>query len=244
MGVIPASALLYFIGFTAFMLYINLVLMTRRHWSAAKQAGMGVQYGARAVSLAVALICVTAWAGYAAVRFDATGERLFSLSPVTSQVLDELDAEQPIVIQAFLSPDVPSEYGETRKRLVGLLRQFDEMGGKNLEVRYVDVNPYSTEAEEAEHFGIEPVTVMTEVDGRRVEAEIYLGAVVVSSYDKVVIPFFERSEFSPRMPSSWAAATGRSSRNCGSSTTSKKSCPRWKSTATSSMCCWLRCRPR
>jgi len=73
---------------------------------------------------------------------------------------------------------------------VGLLRQFDGMGGKNLEVRYVDVAPFSEQADEADHFGIEPVQLMTEVDGRRTEVEVYLGAVVISSYDKVVVPFF------------------------------------------------------
>ncbi len=66
MGVIPPGGLVYFIGFTVFMLYINLVLMTRRHWSASKSTDMGLQYSVRAASLAIALICVTAWAGYAA----------------------------------------------------------------------------------------------------------------------------------------------------------------------------------
>jgi ABC-2 type transport system permease protein len=190
MGVIPLSSLVYFGALTALMLYLNLVMMTRRHWSSARRAGMGAQYAARLVSLGVILICVTVWAGYAALRVDATSERLFTLSPVTKQMLRQLDAERPIEIQAFLSPEVPREYVETRKRLVGLLRQFDELSGRNLEVRYVDVAPFSKEAEEAEHFGIEPMEVITEVDGRRSEAEVYLGAVVVSSYDKVVVPFF------------------------------------------------------
>ncbi len=190
MGVIPLSGLLYFTGFTVFMLYLNLVFITRRHWSSTRRAGMGMQYSVRAVSLALILICVIAWAGYAAIRVDATTEKLFSLSPVTKQMLRGLNAERPIEIQAFLSPQMPREYVETRKRLVGLLRQFDEMGGKNLEVRYVDVAPFSQQAEEAEHFGIRPMQVMTEVDGRRSEVEVYLGAVVISSYDKVVVPFF------------------------------------------------------
>ena len=79
-----------------------------------------------------------------------------------------------------------------RMALHGLrvFQQFDEMGGKNLEVRYVEVAPFSEQADEAEHFGIEPVEVMTEVDGRRSEVDVYLGAVVISSYDKVVVPFF------------------------------------------------------
>ncbi|MFW6171749.1 MAG: Gldg family protein, partial [Planctomycetota bacterium] len=190
MGVIPLSALFYFVGFTVFMLYLNLVLMTRRHWSATQQAAMEAQYAVRTISLAVGLICVAAWSGYAAVRVDATSEDLFSLSPITKQVLNGLEAERPIEIQAFLSPEVPREYVQTRKRLVGLLRQFDERAGKNLQVRYVDVAPFSVEAEEAQRFGIEPVTVMAEEEGRRSEVEVYLGAVFISSYDNVVVPFF------------------------------------------------------
>ena len=190
MGVIPVSGLLYFLGFTVFMLYFNLVLMTRRHWSSSRRTGMGTQYAVRAVCLALMLICVTAWAGYAAIRVDATSEQLFSLSPATKRILRGLDSERPIEIQVFLSPQAPREYVETRKRLVGLLRQFDGMGGKNLEVRYVEVAPFSEQAEEADHFGIRPIQLMTEVDGRRTEVEVYLGAVVISSYDKVVVPFF------------------------------------------------------
>ncbi|MDP6446978.1 MAG: Gldg family protein, partial [Pirellulaceae bacterium] len=138
MGVIPFTGLLYFVSFTVFMLYLNMVMMTRRHWSARRSAAMGAQYSLRSVCLALILICVTSWAGYAAIRVDATSERLFSLSSSTRTILRGLESERPIEIQAFISPDVPREYVETRKRLVGLLRQFDELGGKNLEVRYVE----------------------------------------------------------------------------------------------------------
>ena len=193
MGVIPFTGLLYFLSFTTFMLYLNLVFMTKRHWSGRNQAGMGVQYAVRSLCLALMLVCVTSWAGYAAIRVDATSERLFSLSPSTREILNGLDSERPIEIQAFISPEVPREYVETKKRLVGLLRQFDELGGKNLEVRYVEVDEFSEQAEEAEHFGIRPTRLMTEVDGRRSEVEVFLGAVVISSYDKVVVPFFGKA---------------------------------------------------
>ena len=101
-----------------------------------------------------------------------------------------MESERHIEIQAYISPEVPREYVETRKRLVGLLRQFEELSGGNLSVRIVDVEPFSEAANEARHFGITPVQLMTEVDGRRQEAEVFLGAVVISSYDKVVVPFF------------------------------------------------------
>jgi ABC-2 type transport system permease protein len=190
MGIIPLTGLLYFISFTALMLYLNLILIKKRIWHSSKRVGMGSQFAVRAACLAITLVCVTSWFGYAALRVDATSERLFSLSSATQEILTNLDAKRPIEIQAFLSSDVPREYVETRKQLVGLLRQFDELGGNKLEVRYVDVEPFSEAADEARHFGIEPVDVMTERDGRRSDVEVFLGAVVLSSYDKVVVPFF------------------------------------------------------
>ncbi len=190
LGVIPMSGVLYFVAFTVLMLYLNLVFISKRHWGAGKAVGTGLHYSIRTVALAVILLCGTAWAGYAALRVDATAEQLFSLSSATETVLNEIEADRPIEIQAFLSPEVPSEYVDTRRNLVGLLRQFDQIGGGNVEVRYVDVEEFSKEAEEAEHFGIEPQRLLSEVDGRRTEVEVYLGAVIISSYDKVVIPFF------------------------------------------------------
>ena len=192
MGVVPLTGLVYFLGFTLLMLYLNLVLMSRRHWKSETRQSTASQFGVRAVCLGVIATCATAWAGYTGRTFDMTSEDLFTLSDSTTEILRGLDSDRPIEIQAFLSPQtsIPAEYAETRKRLVGLLRQFEEIGGKNLEVRYVDVEQFSKEADEAERFGIRPVRVVTERDGVRSEDEVYLGAVVISSYDKVVVPFF------------------------------------------------------
>ena len=190
LGVIPLSSVAYFLCFTSFMLFLNTVLIKKRHWQSSQRADMGLQFCVRAASVAVMLSCATAWAGYAALRVDTTAEQIFSLSDATRDIVGSLESDRPIEIQAFLSPDVPREYVDTRKQLVGMLRQFDEMGGNKLEVRYVDVEPFSEQADEAKHFGITPVRVMTERDGRRSEEEVYLGAVVISSYDKVVVPFF------------------------------------------------------
>ncbi len=190
MGIVPLDGVLYFVSLAVVFLYLNLVVMSKRLWATGKQLETGAQFGIRTISLAVAVTCVTIWAGAGAVRVDLTSEGLFSLSSTSQLMLDSVEPERPIEIQAYISPEVPREYVETRKRLVGLLRQFEELGGANLNVRIVDVEPFSEQANEARHFGITPVQLMTEVDGRRQEAEVFLGAVVISSYDKVVVPFF------------------------------------------------------
>ena len=190
MGIVPFDGVLYFVSLTVVLLYLNLVVMSKRLWASGKQLETGTQYGIRTVSLGVLVTCITIWVGSSAIRFDWTKEKLFSLSATSQVMLDSVEEERHIEIQAYISPEVPREYAETRKRLVGLLRQFEELSGGRLDVRIVDVEPFSEEANEARHFGITPVQLMTEVDGRRQEAEVFLGAVVISSYDKVVIPFF------------------------------------------------------
>ncbi len=190
LGIVPLAGVAYFVCLSGLMLFINAVFIGKRHWRSSQRLSTGIQFAIRAICVAVMLTCCTAWAGFTAVRLDATAEQLFSLSKATRNILSELNSERPIEIQAFVSPDVPREYADTKKHLVGLLRQFDELGGQNLEVRYVDVEPFSEQAEEAKHFDIEPQRVLTEQDGRRSEVDVFLGAVVISSYDKVVVPFF------------------------------------------------------
>ena len=195
-GVVPLSGILYFVSLTAFMFYLNLVFITKRHWSSGRQAGMGLQFALRAVCLAVILVSWNVLAGEAlfrGVRGDLTAEKLYSLSPTTREILDHIDKDRPVDVTVYLSPVVPREYVETRKRLVGLLREFHRIAGGRLTLRFVSVEPSSKEAEEAKLVGIRAVPVTTERDGRRTQRNIYLGAVVSSSFDEVVIPFFGRS---------------------------------------------------
>ena len=196
MGVIPLSGLLYFVSFAVFMLYLNVVVIGKRHWSSGKEGSvMELQFVARAISLAVILASVNVVVGRGSevvgLRFDMTAENLFTLSATTRDLVKNLDKEHPVTIQAFISPDVPREFVFQQKRLKGLLRQYDRLGGSRIDVRFVDVEPFSEQAEEAKSFGIEPTRVQTEREGRFSQVEVFLGAVVSSPYDEVVIPLFE-----------------------------------------------------
>ena len=191
MGIVPLSSITYFLSFTILCLYLNHVLMTKRHWQGEDRLGSSLRYVARSVAVCTILVCVIIWSAHWAFRVDTTSERLFSLSKTSYVMLKSLDAsDRPIEIQAFISTEVPQEYVETKKRLVGMLRQFDEMAGSSLEVQQIEVDAFSKEAEQAEFFGIEPLP-FTDEDGTR--TDIYLGIVIVSSFDKVVVPFFGKA---------------------------------------------------
>lgn len=189
-GVLPLGSILYFISLGVMMLYLNRVLITRRHWSAQEQNAMGLQYLVRTVSLAVILISLNVIVSYGSSRIDMTNEKIFSLSQTTKDLISKIDEKNPVTIEAFISPEVSREYVPIRKRLIGLLREYSQLGGKKLQVRFVDVVPFSKEEEEARLLDISPQQVQTERGGRSYVDTIFMGAVVKSGTDEVVIPFF------------------------------------------------------
>ena len=63
-GVIPLSGMLYFLGFAAAMLYLNIAVLGRRHWATGKDAPrLGRHYAVRGVAVLVAVAGVTVLVG-------------------------------------------------------------------------------------------------------------------------------------------------------------------------------------
>ncbi|WP_166829426.1 Gldg family protein [Thalassoroseus pseudoceratinae] len=189
LGMIPLSSVLYFISFATIMLYLNYIVIRKRLWSRGQSMGMGLQYAVRAVAVTVAIISLNIIGYQAAVRADLTPQKYYTLSQGTENVIENIEAERPVIVQAFLSPEVPGDYLPAKKQLVGLLRQIDKEGGSKIDVQFIDVEPFSEEVEQAERFGITPRNVQTMKDGRISESDVYLGLVFESSYDTVILPF-------------------------------------------------------
>ena len=196
LGLIPMTSLVYFVSLTAFLLYLNEVFISKRHWSGGKEGGtMWVQYLVRSISVAVALIgfnvLVVKMSEAFPLNLDLTTEKLFTLSRSTRELISKISNERPVTIQAFISADVPREQVSIQKRLKGLLRQYDREGGARLDVRFVEVAPFTPEAEEARLLGIHSMQVQTDEDGRRGVQEVFMGVVISSPVDEVVVPIFE-----------------------------------------------------
>lgn len=194
LGVFPSTGILYFLSLCAFALYLNAIVLGKRHWSARKSnGGMAWQYAVRAVALVIALSAANYMTSFAAARFDMTSEKIFTLTNTTRDVLRSIPDDRPVTIQAFVSPEMPQQFVQISRELNGLLRQLDNAGGRSVQVRYVDVEPFSEEAEEAEQrYGISPRTVQSEQNGRFSTTDIFLAVQVASGFDEVVIPFFDQ----------------------------------------------------
>jgi len=192
-GVIPLSGVLYFIAFAAAMLYLNMALLGRRHWPTTEGAPkLGRHYFARGAALVVGVAALTILVSRLGGRLDATAEQIHSLSPSTHELIDSLDPEKPVYIHAYVSPDAPRRYLETRNNITALLRQFDSIGGDRIHTRLVETEKYTDAATEAQdRFGIRPrpIPVFEQTAGG--PDEIFMGVAFQRGAEEFVIPFFE-----------------------------------------------------
>lgn len=195
-GLIPLSGVLYFVFLTLFMLYLNLIVISHRHWSGSEHISLGGQLVLRAGGLLVgllALIVIVDVAGsFVRTQADWTSEKLFTLADTTRETLaDVRKKEKQVNVQAFLSNQVPRDYVAVRKQLVGLLRQYDVAGGNNLIVDFVDVAPNSPQEIEARQLGIQPREDSSEVGGRTVTQDVFLGARISTEEGDMVLPMLD-----------------------------------------------------
>ena len=192
-GAVTLNALVYFAGIAAVALYLNTALLSRRRWPTGPKAPRFARhYLVRAASLAIAVASLTVLFSQARIRWDTTSEKIHSLSPETVALLKGLDKRQPVFIYAYFSPDVPRSYVDARNSLIGMLREFDAVGGEAVHSRIIETVKYSPEAREAEErYNIRSVRIPATEESAGIN-EIFLGLVFTCGSEEFVIPFFDR----------------------------------------------------
>lgn len=193
-GVISASGVAYFAVIVVVLMYVAMVLIGRRHWLRGQSgAAMAVHFLVRALSLAVAAVCVNIFFQYHDLRADMTSEQMSSLSRETIDLLKDLDPERPIQIEAFISPEVPEAYVQARLNLISMLRELEALGGDKIRVRFNRTEQYSEAASLAEErFGITSRQVTTLSRGALSVDQIFMGVAFTCGLDKVILPFVDR----------------------------------------------------
>ena len=192
-GVISLDGVAYFVSLATFFVYIDVAILRRPRW---RPAGDGwapsLHLMVRVVALGVALGSGVVLAGRAHVRFDLTTDRLHSLSEETESLVSAVPASHPVLVQAFISPEVPQPLAETRESLIDVLRELETLGGGKVTVRIEETRPYTEQARVArERFNITPRGVSDPYTGETAR-DIYLGIAVTSGANEQIIPFFER----------------------------------------------------
>ena len=193
-GVVTLHALVYFLALAGLALYLNVVILGKRRWPTGEGTPpYGFHYLLRAVALFVALIAATSLAGQSRARWDATSEKVHSLSDETVRLLRALDPKNPVFIQAYLSPEVPKSYVDARNNLAGTLREISAYGGPAVNTKITETLKYTPQAREAqERWGIRPFKVPASEEGSQSINEIFMGLAFSSGNEEFVIPAFDK----------------------------------------------------
>lgn len=195
-GVISAENVAYFVLLAAFGLWLNTLLVSRRHWSGApgNRARPALAF-VRAGAFLIAAGALVTLLSRTPVRADATAEKLWSLSPETHKLVAEISPERPVVITAYMSPRVPASYMQAKETLLGMLRELDQShGGSRIVVKVVEADPFTEAAREAKrNFNIEPRPVAPgPEDQPGAPREIFMGLAFTSGPEQFVLPFLSK----------------------------------------------------
>lgn len=196
-GVVSLSSVVYFVSIAAVMLYVSMVLISKRHWGGREDGeSQGGHYFLRTLSLLVIVGALNAFLTNNDARVDLTSERLNSLSERTKELVRDLAADDDVPtirVDAYVSPQVPAEYAAQKRDLISTLSELSSLSGGKIRVTKHEIENFSEEATLAEkQFGIEARNVFTNSRGSRTAQEIFLGAAFSCGLDKVVIPFVDK----------------------------------------------------
>jgi ABC-2 type transport system permease protein len=193
-GIVSADATAYFVLLAAVCLLVNVLLLDRRHWQPRDQDWpMSVHLTLRALAAIVAAGACIVLASRVHARLDLTAERLYTLSDETAALLAAVPAERPVIVQAFISPSVPTPLVQTQKNLLGMLREIEARSGGRVTVAMQMTEPFSPAARLAQdRFNIAPRSVVDPQTGATT-TDLYLGVAVSAGGDEDVVPFFEPS---------------------------------------------------
>ncbi len=197
-GVVSLSSVSYFLSIVAVMLYVSMVLISKRHWAGGDDGETkGGHYFVRTLSLLAIVGALNIFfSNHDAIRLDMTSERLNSLSDRTLQMVQDLgaDDEVPTVrVDAYVSPQVPAEYAAQKRNLLSTLEELAAASGGKIRVTKHEIENFSEEATLAEQtYGIEAKPVTTNSRGSLTQQEIFLGVAFSCGLDKVVLPFLDK----------------------------------------------------
>jgi ABC-2 type transport system permease protein len=196
-GVLSLSGISYFVLVAMVGIYLCMVLIGKRHWTGGSDGNVKLGHYLLRIALLVGIaIGGTMLFRNKDRRLDATEMKVSSLSPVTADLIKAMGKDRDIVVDAYLSAEVPEEYAKIKYQVISLLKEFQstaKANGVSMQLRIYDsVLPSSEEEKQAEQqYGILPQTIRVRERGAYSDQPVLLSAAFRSGLQKVVIPFFE-----------------------------------------------------
>jgi ABC-2 type transport system permease protein len=185
-GVVDLRDLVYYLSLTILFLTLNVVSLDSKRWS---QGDHTWPYR-RSLILSVVLIglnliVLNVWLfPLSRVRLDLTEQREYSLSPVTRDLLNNL--QEPLLIRGYFSEKTHPLLAPLVPRIRDMLREYEVASNGNLIVEIVDpLQEPDKEAEANQTYGIQPTPL---------QASDRYGASIVNAYFDILIRYGDQNE--------------------------------------------------
>ena len=138
-----------------------------------------------ALLVLVIIVLVNILMSRATLRWDATEDNLYSLSPGTRTILADLDQE--VVIKVFYSKhvvNIPSHIKTFAQRVIDFVSEYEQYGKGRISVEIYDPKPDSEEEEWAVKYGMKAISLPT-------GDQVYLGLVALAADQEAAIAFID-----------------------------------------------------
>jgi gliding-associated putative ABC transporter substrate-binding component GldG len=132
------------------------------------------------------LICVNLIAVRFFKRFDLTHDRIYTLSPVSKGLVNDLDDK--LVVKAYFTSDLPAPYNNNKRYLQDQLDEYRAYGHGNFQYEFIDPSKKEELKQEAQKYGIPPVQVQVLKDDKLQIQEAYMGLVLMFGDKQERIP--------------------------------------------------------
>lgn len=185
-GVVDLRDLVYYLSLTALFLTFNVISLDSKRWS----SGQKTMPYRRSLLLtgaliAVNLIALNVWLfPVSQARADLTENQVYSLSPVTKDLLNNV--QEPLLIRGYFSEKTHPLLAPLVPRIRDMLQEYRIASNGNVQVEIVDPiqNP-DLEAEANQTYGIQPTPLQA--------ADRY-GASVVNAYFDILVRYGDQSQ--------------------------------------------------
>ncbi len=192
-GCVSLSGALYFLSIACVSIYVCVVLLDRKTWTALYPKGRSCRYLFRTLAASLFLASLVGIVRDRDLKVDLTEEKLSGLSDETLALINTDYARYPIVIEARFSPNVPREFVQTRLNAISVLNELKDRSKAPIFLDIRDILPNTQEAYRLERqYDVKPRKVVFDTRGQLSEDSIFLSIIFRCGSRTVVIPFLNK----------------------------------------------------
>lgn len=189
-GVIDLRDLLYFASTCGLFLLLAVAALGRDRLSHGGEAFRRLRIGTAVI--AVGVLVLNLLGGNVRGRLDLTGDRLFTLSDGSREILGGLD--DIVNLTLFMSDDLPQAFQVIERDVRDLVADLEGASDGMLSVREVNPDDGDEEEEEASSMGIMPTEFNVIGDDEFQVKRGYFGLALTYADEQEIIPVIDRAD--------------------------------------------------